>query len=1325
MKLGHAGSLVFAVILSSPVFTLAQLSSNSPNAPVEPGGGIVVEKLDKHSEAGKAGISEGDVLLRWRRGEAQGAIRSPFDLVSVEIEQAPRGIVILEGLRNRDTKLWQLGQDDWGMETRPNLAEPFLSVYSEGRALATAGKVSEASERWRAMAGRADSDTALWLLFEIGQAQAEARQWKEADTAFQESIQNATTAEPDLQAQLLRARGQAFEQQSLWVEADQNYRQALGKDTQVASGQLAHALDLSHLGAMAMNRSDFDTGKRYCEDALALRQKLAAGSLVVAASLRELCEVADVRNELDNAENYCNQALQLATRLAPASLLTARILNRQSSVALHRGDLGKAQEEARRALEILDELAPGGLEAAVSLTSLAIVAHRRGDLAKAEEYNQRTLEIREKLAPGSIVVAVSLSNMGNDAADRGDLDKARQYYQRALDLREKVVPGSLQVAGSLYSLGAVYSQRGELDKAEEYQQRALKIREKLAPGGLEVADSFTGIGVLAHQRGDLDQAEQYYRQALAIREKRSPNSQQTALLLHNLGRAARERGDLAKAQMLFDQARAIYEKLAPGSPTVAAILTSLGVLALSQHDLAQAEEYLTQSLKIRQKLAPDSVEVAVTVSNLGLVALESGDYAKAEEYLQRGLGISQRLAPESVDVANHLNNLGELARLRGRLAEAEQYVTQAMTIRERLGPLSLDFAENLISLGLIVQQRGDLERAEQYYRRAISIWKELVPESGREAPALAGLAGIMQRRGRLEEAAQFHQQALDALESQTNRLGGTQDTRSGFRANYENYYQEYASLLVAQGKDELAFQVLEQSRARTLLEMLTSARLDIHRGADPAMLQKERTLLKNKSAASERRIQLLSRRHAEEQIEEVENEINHLREEYLSVEAQIRAGSPAYAALTQPEPPATEQVRKLLDANTVLLEYSLGQDRSYVFVVTTDSVASHELPKRDDIERLARSMYDALTARNRVIKGETSARQQARWLEADKAYARLAVQLSKMVLGPSAADIHGKRLLIVADGALHYVPFAALPEPSNTSASAPLMMAHEVVNLPSASVLGVLRRQEEGKKPAPKMVAVLADPVFSARDARLAAAPESPRPGHSRGALKLHTGASSSGSASSSPVNETLSRSVRDVGLLELSRLPFTRREADAIMSLTSPGQAMEALDFDATRAAATSPKLSQYRIVHFATHGLLDSRHPELSGLVLSLVNREGETQPGFLSLEDIYNLDLPADLVVLSACETGLGKEIDGEGLIGLTRGFMYAGASRVVASLWSVNDLATSELMARFYRGVLRNGVSPAAALRQAHIQMWKTTRWKSPYYWAAFQVQGEWK
>jgi CHAT domain-containing protein len=372
--------------------------------------------------------------------------------------------------------------------------------------------------------------------------------------------------------------------------------------------------------------------------------------------------------------------------------------------------------------------------------------------------------------------------------------------------------------------------------------------------------------------------------------------------------------------------------------------------------------------------------------------------------------------------------------------------------------------------------------------------------------------------------------------------------------------------------------------------------------------------------------------------------------------------------------------------------------------------------------------------------GDTEAKYQARVKEAREGYWTQAAVLSRMLLGPAASQLGRKRLLIVADGALQYLPFGALPAPETerqrdgeterrrdgetggqgdkgtrrqeksairnpqSAIPTPLIVNHEIVHLPSASALAVLRRELAGRKPAAKTVAVLADPVFSADDAR------------------VKTGAKTqTGESAPSP---DLTRAINDVRG-ELRRLLLTRDEAEAILSVTPRTGALGALDFRANRATAVSDELSRYRIVHFATHGLLNSEHPELSGVVLSLVDERGLQQDGFLRLHEIFNLRLPAELVVLSACQTGLGKEVKGEGLVGLTRGFMYAGAARVVASLWQVNDAATAELMKRFYRRMLQDGMRPAAALRAAQVEMWRRPQWRSPFYWGGFVLQGEWK
>jgi CHAT domain-containing protein len=460
------------------------------------------------------------------------------------------------------------------------------------------------------------------------------------------------------------------------------------------------------------------------------------------------------------------------------------------------------------------------------------------------------------------------------------------------------------------------------------------------------------------------------------------------------------------------------------------------------------------------------------------------------------------------------------------------------------------------------------------------------------------------------------------------------------------------------------------------------------------------------------RLQLLQDKHTEAQIAAADKDIEKLLQRYQILQHRIQASSPAYAALTIPQPLTVEEARKLLDADTLLLEYSLGEERSYAFLVSQNGLQTYDLPSRGKIEQAARAYYEKLTPRNprrRPLAGRRAA----------LALTRASSNLSRMILGPLRGKLGTKRLLIVSDGALQYVPFAALADPASPK-PVPLMMAHEIVNLPSASVLAILRQQDSNRQPAGKMIAVLADPVFSTEDSRLRSSSKlaaHPRQTRSAPPDGFHPAGSHR--------DERLTRSVRDIGLTRLSRLRYTRLEAASITSLAPKSQTLQALDFDASRATALNERLSDYRIIHFATHGLLDSAHPELSGLVLSLVDKNGKPLNGFLSLEDVYNMNLSADLVVLSACETGLGKEISGEGMIGLTRGFMYAGATRVLASLWRVSDVGTERLMKHFYTLMLRDHWPPAAALRKAQIAMWKEPRWSSPYYWAAFELQGELK
>jgi CHAT domain-containing protein len=378
------------------------------------------------------------------------------------------------------------------------------------------------------------------------------------------------------------------------------------------------------------------------------------------------------------------------------------------------------------------------------------------------------------------------------------------------------------------------------------------------------------------------------------------------------------------------------------------------------------------------------------------------------------------------------------------------------------------------------------------------------------------------------------------------------------------------------------------------------------------------------------------------------------------------------------------EVQDLLDGETILLVYSLGEERSLLWAVTRTSLASFELPPRDQLEQEARRIHDALRESNRRL---------------GRGFAKRAAQrASDLLLGQVARLLGDKRVAILAEGSLRSLPFAALPDPVH--GTEPLVARHEIVILPSASVLAALRQLDATRPPRPGLVAVLADPVFNTADERLA--------------------------AEGSPDQETVvSRSLSGSERSAFPRLPASRLEADAVLRLARGEKTLAAVGFDASRELATSGRLSQFRILHFAAHGFLDPAHPDRSGIVLSRYDRRGRGRDGILRAEEIRTLRLPADLVVLSACDTGAGADIAGAGRATLLRSFFEAGASRVVASLWAVDDRATAELMKRFYEGLLGEGLRPAAALRKAQISMMRETPWKAPAYWAGFFLEGDWR
>jgi CHAT domain-containing protein/tetratricopeptide (TPR) repeat protein len=761
-----------------------------------------------------------------------------------------------------------------------------------------------------------------------------------------------------------------------------------------------------------------------------------------------------------------------------------------------------------------------------------------------------------------------------------------------------------------------------------------------------------------------------------------------------------------------------------GDPSAAATaLSNLGAIYDSLGEPDRALDYYGKSLALYQDPKVNNLQgQAVALNNIGAACDAKQKPDDALDYYTPALALWRQLGNREGE-ANTLNNIGDIYYWKGNEKRARQTYDDALKLWRAANSRAGE-AATLNRMAKNYLARGKLDDAVKFFTQALPLARE-VGDRSNEALALYGLAIIARANRRFDEARKHIEAALVIIDLLRTKVSSP-TLRASFFATVRGPYEFFIDLLMEMhqknpgGQFNLeALQISERARARCLLEMLVEAHADIRTGLDPKLLERERACREALDDKLEALTSKLRRGGVAAEIEAARIAVEDALTACQPVEALIRTQSLHYASLTQPQPLAAREIQPHLGPDTLLLEYALGNQRSYLWAVTDTAITSYELPPRKQIEAAADKLYDRMITRTERPADKTVQEWQAVVARADAESPAAAAALSKLILAPVAAQLQTKRLLIVADGALQRIPFAVLPEPNAAArASDALVVNHEIVYLPSASIIDVLRRETAGRKAAAKSIMVLADPVFETNDPRCKA---------------LATTGASPGPPAALPANKRLLHAVQEAAKdiktgWQIAALPFTRKEAQQIIATASATDSKLVLDFEASRVTAESAELSQYRIVHFATHGFMNPVHPELSGIVLAMVNQKGELQDGFLRAHEVFNLKLPAELIVLSACQTGVGPQVRGEGMIGLTRGFMYAGAARVVVSFWSVNDAATAALMEVFYKKMLVDKMRPAAALRAAQIEMLKQTahsEWRPPYFWAPFVLQGEWQ
>lgn len=952
----------------------------------------------------------------------------------------------------------------------------------------------------------------------------------------------------------------------------------------------------------------------------------------------------------------------------------------------------------------------------------------------------------------------AFTNTGRAHTRLSHLTPASQNLSQALTLLRQAgdLPGQ---AFALNESGSAHRELGDLRQADVLYQEAVRIRIGLGDR-FGVAQTYTNLGLTYSYMGHQPRALDHYTKALAIwRELNARNQEVTSII--NSAKAHAEMGELevarAEYQRVLEYCNAELNK--ENSPLAnnarflkPSALNGLGLVDDSQANADAALINYHEALNLFRELSNKAGEANV-LDNIGMTYAFLGDAQRAVEHFKQALLLREE-TKEPRPWAITLSNLGYAYALLGRYPEAQQQLNQALPLSANTHDRRFE-AYTLLRLGmtyvempdpqplkaleyyektLAIQREPDFEdrrgqaitldkiaaalalsgqqaAALKKYEEAIELWQTVGDQQG-QANSLYGIARIERDRFNLANARDRIEEAIRIIEKLRNIVTGRQLQMIYFAGKQDMYAlaidvrMRLYDATKATADLEAAVAFSEKTRARSLLDLLSEARADLFKGIPPRLAERILSLDREISELTQNLVRFRGV-NAKQDSAEVQQKLERRINEHDRLLAPLKKRAPAHQGQTL----SPKEIQQLLDDDMVLLQFSLGEKRSYLWAITRTSISPHYLPGKAEIENAANHLRQALrdkeAQRERESQGEAAKRRQS----ATERYWQTSSDLSRLILADVAPQLGNKRLVVVADGSLHYIPFEALPLPdpavsaSATSHRSLLLMNNETIYQPSASALAMLRRT---RRPiASKRVAILADPVFNKEDTEGAARKNGSNP------LQV--------------AKSKLTRSLRDIGDIgtgdySLQRLEYSLKEANEIARV-APRGSMKAVQFKASRALATGPLLKKFGFVHFATHGILNEKNPELSGIVLSMVNERGQPEDGYLTLRDIYTLDLPAYMVVVSACETGVSASVQGEGLIGLTRGFMNAGAQSVVVSLWRVDDEATAELMKRFYTNLFgKQPMSRAAALRQAKIEMKDNYH---PYRWAGFVLQGDWK
>ena len=876
-----------------------------------------------------------------------------------------------------------------------------------------------------------------------------------------------------------------------------------------------------------------------------------------------------------------------------------------------------------------------------------------------------SLEKQRTLAQAALDKALSLSQQTNYAL--GEAQTLLTLSDLQSQVNQPTALATAQAALTLWQtlddkdgrarahiqLGRCYMVQKILTSAAENFGKALELWRSLH-NSAEEAEALIMLGYVEFRKGEWQESIDYYGQAYALLDENAEPLKMGQIAC-GMGAAFLENGLPEWGLHQYQQALDYYQR---AKDPVAVSYATWG-LARSYYllgDLTQALVHINKSL---EPVDRNTLEAALPLEYLGRVHIDRGEYKAGLQHLEAALKLYTKA-----------ENPQEMYRVRGLIGQA-------------------------------YDRQGMVGQAKFHYLEALDGFTRL-EDRVNQAAVYYALGQLELRQKNYDQASDYLKRSIDVTEN-VRRVSTSKDLTTAFSATVQERYEAYIECLMKQHEKQpergfaiRAFETSELARARTLAELLLAVQAP---GVDPQLATRQRSLQQTLRIKESDKINLLAKKDSQAEVKALEAETARIEAEYNEVSDVIRSRYPSYDQLSKPTAWDLGHIQAtiLRDDDAVLLEYSAGAENSYAWVISRDGFKSYQLPPQKVINEAVQRVY-SLSSSPPVASGETE-------------LAQATAKLSKLVLEPVASSLNKPRIIVVADGSLNYIPFQLLS--ASASANEPLISKYEVINVPSASILGQLRQEKQQRRPRSKILAAFGDPVFPANYAQY-------KNSNSGELLAV---------AKATEVSEPWRRAWRSVEVNAdtfdpsvIQPLAYSKLELKNLSDIAGP-DSFVARGFDASRQILETTDLSKFAILHFATHGLLNPKNPESSGFLLSMVDATGRPQNGFITMQDVYRLQAPVDLVVLSACRTGLGKDVRGEGLIGLTRGFMYAGASSVVASLWKVDDEATADLMKYFYANMLQKGMRPAEALRAAQNTLRQDPHWQSPHFWAGFTLQGE--